>query len=1110
MSCHDFYEYMRRAMKKVIVSVTVLSVLLSLTGISIGQTVIATYEIHDHASGLAYDGQNIWYGRYGTGGEWIYQFNISLGQVVDSLDIGTANLDDAYGMTWDGQFLWVTNHIGSDFTLQIDTLGNIIYSFPNPSDYMSGLAWNGSELYMSDYYNPDGAIYRVNTAGTILENFTAPDTQPWDLAWDGTTLWMCDYWSDWIYQIDPVSHNVLYSFTSPITEPAGITWDGTYLWVCDEGQGYDIDHLYIIEPFGSGTPEIQLSTSTIDFGFIPLGISPNQTLTINNVGDADLTVTGLPIDQFGGEFWVDPAVTLPFVVVQSSAVDVNIYYSPINFGASSGLLHVQSEDPINPDVTVDLSGYGIYPQQTVGVSSTNINFGSVWVAQGDGMTGRPLEIYNLGVSSLELISLTIDNPAFFADDFQPGSLASMDTTELTIYFMPEAVTPYSGTMTLITDDPSTPIVEITLSGQGVPANFGVGDIIWEFQAEAATFDGFNSLKYTDDVNGDGIPEMLGANDNYNVYCWNGQSAGIADIFYTFDTGWDPLRTGKVEYERGLVSAPDLNGDDIGDFALGTGGGSRSIFAVSGADGAELWHLDTHEFGGEGGWVYEVTCEDDWNNDDVWDVLAAVGGPSGSNEPKSVFLISGVDGSQIWRAHLGETVYSVRRLGDFNYDPYDEVVCGTSPYTGTYYVKMLNGWNGIVIWSTEVDNVVFSLNRIDDVTGDGFPDVAVAAAFGGVYVLDGFNGNVFWHVSGMGTNYYLEVTDDLNGNSYDDILITSVSGTFYALEGLTGAVIWSLPLGSNVLSLAATPDVTGDGIADACCGIMSGTFYAVDGADGSILFSHTHGGGSSYAFDAVGWIPDIDNTGAIEFLGGTRDGHAYCFSGGTVTIPNINVTLTPYNPPIQIPAWGGSFDFNIALENLDPAPAAFDFWIMVELPNGNPFGPVLGPISLNLPGSIYIERDRTQTVPENAPAGFYEYIAYAGVYPGTVWAQDSFQFEKQLWTDGMGQAISDWLNDGEPLEEVFGNTVACDFVVLDCYPNPFNPVTKISYQLPAANHVKLTVYDISGSKITSVVNGWRDAGMHEVTFNGSNLASGVYIYRLKAEEFVASGKMVLMK
>ena len=78
------------------------------------------------------------------------------------------------------------------------------------------------------------------------------------------------------------------------------------------------------------------------------------------------------------------------------------------------------------------------------------------------------------------------------------------------------------------------------------------------------------------------------------------------------------------------------------------------------------------------------------------------------------------------------------------------------------------------------------------------------------------------------------------------------------------------------------------------------------------------------------------------------------------------------------------------------------------------------------------------------------------------------------------------------------------------PNPFNPSTVISYQWPVADIVKLAVYDITGRKVTELVNGWRNAGVHDVTFDASHLASGVYLYRLEAGDFNASGKMVLMK
>lgn len=86
----------------------------------------------------------------------------------------------------------------------------------------------------------------------------------------------------------------------------------------------------------------------------------------------------------------------------------------------------------------------------------------------------------------------------------------------------------------------------------------------------------------------------------------------------------------------------------------------------------------------------------------------------------------------------------------------------------------------------------------------------------------------------------------------------------------------------------------------------------------------------------------------------------------------------------------------------------------------------------------------------------------------------------------------------------------EFILHSCYPNPFNPLTTISFSLPQNSRVSLTVYDLSGNQISQLVNGYRYAGQHQVTFDASSLASGIYIYRLKAGEHSASGKMMLVK
>ena len=79
-----------------------------------------------------------------------------------------------------------------------------------------------------------------------------------------------------------------------------------------------------------------------------------------------------------------------------------------------------------------------------------------------------------------------------------------------------------------------------------------------------------------------------------------------------------------------------------------------------------------------------------------------------------------------------------------------------------------------------------------------------------------------------------------------------------------------------------------------------------------------------------------------------------------------------------------------------------------------------------------------------------------------------------------------------------------------YPNPFNPTTTIAFDLPRATNVRLQVFDIEGRMVRELVSGNLPAGHHGVLFDGSNLASGIYIYRLASPEYTAMSKMALIK
>ena len=79
-----------------------------------------------------------------------------------------------------------------------------------------------------------------------------------------------------------------------------------------------------------------------------------------------------------------------------------------------------------------------------------------------------------------------------------------------------------------------------------------------------------------------------------------------------------------------------------------------------------------------------------------------------------------------------------------------------------------------------------------------------------------------------------------------------------------------------------------------------------------------------------------------------------------------------------------------------------------------------------------------------------------------------------------------------------------------YPNPFNPATKISWQAPVDGHQTLIVFDVLGNEVAVLVDEFRPAGRYEATFEAGNLASGIYLYKLQAGDFIQTNKMILMK
>ena len=113
------------------------------------------------------------------------------------------------------------------------------------------------------------------------------------------------------------------------------------------------------------------------------------------------------------------------------------------------------------------------------------------------------------------------------------------------------------------------------------------------------------------------------------------------------------------------------------------------------------------------------------------------------------------------------------------------------------------------------------------------------------------------------------------------------------------------------------------------------------------------------------------------------------------------------------------------------------------------------------------------------------------------------------TSGQPMGALTWFDMPVGVEDEISQ-LPLSYKLFNNYPNPFNPTTNISFNLPKEENIKLDIYNILGQKIVTLINGKMQAGNHNVNFIADNLPSGLYIYQLQAGNFLESKKMMLLK
>ncbi|PKP52840.1 MAG: hypothetical protein CVT92_07120 [Bacteroidetes bacterium HGW-Bacteroidetes-1] len=836
-------------------------------------TIVETYTIPGKASGLAWDGTYIYFGIYGANGSNVHSFNPATG--TSQLLFTNPTVGDSYGMTFDGQNLWIIDRgsTGNSYALQLSLEGNVVSQFTLPQQYMSGIAFDDGDFWVSSYYPDPGVIYKVSNTGTVLEQFAPPMTQTWDLAKHDETLWIVDYNGNMIFRVDEQG-TMLESYPSVSQRPSGIVYDGNYLWVVDGALGSN-STLYKIDLGGAGTPQIAISQTDFNFGNVTVGTTDQIDFIVSNTGEAILNFSfSVPLGSY--VFFPEG----PFEINPGSSLSLTAYWNPMLYGALQATGYLSSNDPLNSEIELNFTGNALKSGPFLQPSETEHNFGNIRTGASKQWT---LNIQNWGDATLEIYDINLYVDIFYLSDMNtvPVSLAPLEIVSFKVWFHPLEAGEFNSNMLISSNDPDQSPLNIPLSGNANDIYMPVGATIWQYNITGNYDNSPKAMIHIPDINADGKGDLVVASEDNYIRAFNGNASDITQVLWEIE-----IYSGAIYQQQGLTNTADINNDGFSDIIAGTAWGDRSVIAICSKTGIILWKYQTNNFG-DGGWVYQVDAKYDYNNDDFPDVLAATGDDSDGTGPKRVFCLDGKTGSLIWNTPLNGAVFSVIGIADFNGDGIPDVIAGASNASETQgRVVGISGANGAIAWDFSTSgSSVFALEKLDDINGDGVADIIAGSFNGNYYLMNPVNGSVI-EQGYIGNNLILKMIrmDDLNGDGFADIIPAHSGLSAIAIDGHNGQPIWTTPTPDKPWNLKRIPDISGDTINDIALGTLFQSNYAMflNGASGEILFSE----GFGEAVDAMGILPDMTGDGSWEMVAGGRNGKLVCYAGGPNAITNL--------------------------------------------------------------------------------------------------------------------------------------------------------------------------------------------------------------------------------
>ncbi len=236
--------------------------------------------------------------------------------------------------------------------------------------------------------------------------------------------------------------------------------DGTFngeLLIHTNDPAHPVDTVWMT---GAGViyyPDIDVTPATLDFGVVDVVDSAQMQFTVSNQGDAVLNVSG--ITSSNGVFTVDMT---SFDVAPGENQVVTVTFNPVVPEAYSGELTIFSNDPDEASVVIFVMGEGVVYQPVISINPTSLEFDTVLVNQS---AEKMFEVSNTGNKVLNVTAVTSSDDAFTVNlsnfMLEPG-----DSQEIVVTFTPDSPVEYNETITVNSDDPQNPVVDIVVHGYG--------------------------------------------------------------------------------------------------------------------------------------------------------------------------------------------------------------------------------------------------------------------------------------------------------------------------------------------------------------------------------------------------------------------------------------------------------------------------------------------------------------------------------------------------------------------------------------------------------------------------------------------------------------------